>query len=203
MESKLRKFKDAIESKPKYLVLQKVVFPIFCFDLNGEIDANSIVQRAMPLRGKNSESYKPDLIKNGYQTQFIADIDPNLFNDLNSVIENKCKQVFNQSYKATDYWFVFHETGSEILSHSHWNLKRFQEKGEFDIYPLASAYYPLCSEKSSPIIFTSDTEGAPDQVVPIKQNTLLIFNANLRHYVPKSQEDSLRLVYSCNLYQKD
>jgi hypothetical protein len=203
MEDKLKKFKNAIESKPKYLVEQRVIMPIFSFDLNGEIDADSVTQRAMPLRKSNSESFKPDLVKNGYQTNYIKEIDTTLFADLNKIIEDKCRIAFKQNYKATDYWFVFYEEGGEIISHSHYNLKRYKMDATLEIYPLASAYYPLCSEKSSPIIFNSHVEGMPDVVVPIKKNTLLIFNANLYHYVPKSTESDLRLVYSCNLYARN
>lgn len=202
MQNKLKKLKDTLESKPSHLVEQKVIFPIFSFDLSGEVDADSIVQRAMPLKGNITDSYKPEIVKDGYQTPYVNKINDTLFQDLNTVIENKCKLVFEQEFKATDYWFIFYETGCEVLGHNHWNLKKYYDKGKFDIYPLASAYYPLCSKNSSPIIFQSDNENIADIVIPVKRNTLLIFNANLMHYVPKSVENDLRLVYSCNLYAK-
>lgn len=198
----IQKLKNRVETIPKYLVTQKVVFPIYQFDLNGEIDAASIVSRALPFRKSNKESSKPEIVQNGYQTTYIEESDPTLFADLNQLIENKCKLIFKQNYKATNYWFIFYEAGSEVLSHNHYNLKKFLNGDKkFEIYPLSVAYYPLCSEKSSPIIFTN--EHGTDVEIKVKQNTLLIFNSNLVHYVPKSTENNLRLVYSCNLYQKD
>lgn len=202
MKDKLQKLKDTVESIPKYLVTQKVVFPIYQFDLNGQLDAASIVSRALPFRKSNIETSKPDIVQDGYQTTYIEESDPTLFLDLNKLIEDKCRSIFKQNYKATNYWFIFYERGSEVLSHSHYNLKSFYAGSKkFQIYPLSVAYYPLCSDKSSPIIFTN--EHGTDVEIKVKQNTLLIFNSNLVHYVPKSTENNLRLVYSCNLYQKD
>jgi hypothetical protein len=204
MKDKFQKLKNAIECNPKYLIAQKVIFPIYSFDLTGVIDPESIVKRALPFKKNNSESAKPEIVKNGYQTVYIQEVDSNLFSDLNNVIEDKCKLIFKQNYKARDYWFVFYEHGSEVLNHNHYNLNSFNRgENKFQNYPLSVAYYPLCSEKSSPIIFSSHTEGNPDLIIPVKQNTLLLFNANLYHYVPSSNEDNLRLVYSCNLYLED
>ena len=80
-----------------------------------------------------------------------------------------------------------------MKQHNHYYI----DKQNFKVYPISAAYYPLCSENSSPIVFVN--ESGNDVVVHIKKNTLLLFNSNLNHYVPKSIDNNLRLVYSCNL----
>ena len=200
MKDKFQKLKNAVETKPKYLVNQKVIFPIYSFDLSGEFDVNAFTEKLLPLKESKDKNHKPEVVVDGYQTKtFQSTGMVDCVQEINTIIENKSKLVFDQNYKIKDSWLVFYDEGTEVLPHHHYSLKSFYEGSkQFLIYPISFAYYPLCTKKSSPIIF-SNLDGN-DLVIPIEQNTLLIFNSHLMHFVPKSTDDKLRIVYSGNLF---
>ena len=195
--SNLTKLKNAINKNvPSFYVRQEVSLPIFTFDLKHEVSAEAVFNKAVQYQKNIEENNKKMLVKEGYQTPYF--MERFLFTELISVIEKKASLVFNSNYKMNLFWFVFYSNGTSHELHNHLNKNRLEK------YPISASYYPKIGSNPSPIVF--QTKSIYNEIseisIPVKENMLVLFHSELKHYVPLHSSDEPRVVFSCNLSEK-
>lgn len=190
-----KKFKTALSRRPEIFATQQVSFPVWTFDLQDEIDNQSIRERALSLYQEQSKNNKPGLVKNGYQTEYFRKgQSDNHFDDLLTVIESRARLITDREYRTHKYWLVFYSKDTEHRSHNH-----VGPEAPFHFYPLSAVYYPSCTSDSEPLVFDDLLRSSGKLEVPVKPNQLVIFNSFLYHRVEKCQSDTARIAFSCNL----
>jgi hypothetical protein len=175
------KLRKKYELKPKYNITQSMNVPVYSFNLDAEINSDLISAEVKKLN--LSVNHKPELVKKGYQSEYLSRSTYPQFEPLLDVVESKINLLSNKQYKIIHYWYIIYGKNGEQMWHHH---------GGAD---LSAVYYPQ-GTVSSPIQF-KNYESVID--IETKKNTLLVFSSNALHKVATSNSDEERIVFSFNL----
>lgn len=176
------KLKEKLEKRPKYWVDQIVSFPIYSFNLDGEIDPTEITKCALNL--KTTSSNREDIVINGYQSAYYTKSDNQSFEKLISCVEDKVNLLNVGNFSVDHYWFVLYNKTTRHYWHKHLPFE------------WSAAYYPEGTH-DSPIVFQN--ANGKDLEINQNKNSLLLFSSQLSHSVPKCNNDENRIVFSFNL----
>jgi hypothetical protein len=189
MSSFLQKLKEQTELQPKFVVKQEKVISssIFVFDLNSDIDPNSVVENCKKYQ---LDAYRETATESVYawRSDYYKIFENPMpeFVPLCEVVTSKINKIRNTPYSLVvdHFWFAIYNKGDSSKVHDH---------GWVD---LACVYYASVPANSSPLIVPSIGK---DITITPKTGMLVVMPGNCDHYVPKSEHEGERIIVAINM----
>lgn len=182
LEDRIRK-----ESQPKYFVGQKIQFPIYEFDLTGEVYPDKVLKNIEILTA--GDNNKPDLVTNGYQSPYYDKNKINLFDDLIDAVEKRTSIIGRRKFYVKNFWFVVLKSSGAQKLHSHSSTDEFFHDSIF-----SGVYYPL-GTNNTPLIFLNENK---ELIIEAKPNQFILFDGRLKHRVPEVLNSNNRVSVAFN-----
>lgn len=183
-KNKLQKYgKENVKIHYGNTLEKKFTFNVYEIDLQNDIDNKVIKENILDFQKRYPKSNRSN-INAWHSSYFTNHIDTN-FNNIISVVEEKCNNVINVSgfskLKVLESWIAIYKLGDNAGKHDH--------------YPSVfnAVYYVQTTPNSSPLILQNGLE-----IVPI-EGTLVVFPGYVEHYVPPSNEINDRIIMAFNL----
>lgn len=190
MEKIYNKLKEKYEAKPNFFVRQRkeFVFPVYIFDLNSDIDSQSIVQLCKKYQTEEFKEPKTQAVyawRSDYYT--VAKKAMPGFEFLFDEVTKRISKIWDKPYNflVEHFWFAIYQKGDSSNPHDH------------DPVDLACVYYASVPKNSAPLIIKS-IDG--DKTIVPKTGMLVIIPGYCTHQVPESKhEDGERIIVAMNV----